>query len=127
MTLDRPILFIASAKPEASLAFYRDVLQLELVADEPWAVVFDVHGTMLRIQKTPSLTPQPHTVLGWHVEDIDSTIRDLTTRGVQMKRYDHMEQDALGVWSSGVAKVAWFEDPDGNVLSLTAWPVGQPG
>jgi hypothetical protein len=60
-------------------------------------------------------------VLGWQVPDIAQAIRDLTSKGVTMTIYEGYGQDALGVWTSpdGKAKVAWFNDPDGNVLSLT--------
>ena len=114
------IAFTATTDAPRALAFYRDVLGLRLVADEPWAIVFDAAGTMLRIQKAPKHTPAPHTALGWKVADIAATMAALRERGVAFERYEWMQQDAAGVWSTpdGV-KIAWFKDPDGNVLSLT--------
>jgi catechol 2,3-dioxygenase-like lactoylglutathione lyase family enzyme len=112
--------FTATTNPEAALAFYRDVLGLRLVADEPFAIVFDAGGTMLRVQKTEQHTSAPHTLLGWQVEDMEATVRGLAERGVVFSLYDGMGQDADGIWTApGGAKIAWFRDPDGNTLSLT--------
>jgi len=96
------------------------VLGLTLVADEPWALVFDAHGAMLRIQKTPELVPAKHTVLGWRVPDIEETMIGLAAKGVRFERYSFLPQDELGVWTTpDGTRVAWFKDPDGNTLSLT--------
>jgi catechol 2,3-dioxygenase-like lactoylglutathione lyase family enzyme len=102
-------------------AFFRDVLGFRLVSDDQFAAVFDVNGTPMRVTEIKGHTPTAHTVLGWNVPDIAAAIRTLTSRGVAMKVYEGFGQDALGVWSApgGGAKVAWFDDPDGNVLSLT--------
>jgi hypothetical protein len=99
------------------------VLGLALVADEPFALVFDLAGTMLRIAKVEQLVPQPHTVLGWIVEDISTAVAGLRAQGVEPARYPGMEQDELGIWRSpGGALLTWFRDPDGNTLSLTQLP-----
>lgn len=119
MLADRPIMaFVATQDPERAKPFYRDVLGLKLVADEAFALVFDAHGTTLRVQKAGPFTPPPFTVLGWEVTDIRATLRALHERGVETNRYPHMEQDELGVWDAGPALIAWFKDPDGNTLSL---------
>jgi catechol 2,3-dioxygenase-like lactoylglutathione lyase family enzyme len=116
----KPIAFVATAAPAGAVAFYRDVLGLKLVEDSPFALVFDLAGTMLRIQKVETLSPLPYTALGWHVEDIAAVTQALTQRGVRFERYPRLEQDARGIWTSpSGAKVAWFKDPDGNGLSLT--------
>jgi catechol 2,3-dioxygenase-like lactoylglutathione lyase family enzyme len=116
----RPVAFVATADPGRALAFYRDVLGLDLVADEPFALVFDLAGTTLRIAKVERLDPQPHAVLGWVVADLRATLAALCAHGVEARRYGGMEQDEAGVWRSpGGALVAWFSDPDGNTLSLT--------
>jgi predicted enzyme related to lactoylglutathione lyase len=121
MLNDREIIaFAATTDPGRALPFYRDVLGLRVVADEPWAIVFDAHGTMLRLQKSPQHAPAQHTLLGWRVDDIAATIRALIQRGVQFERYDLMPQDDDGVWTTpDGTKIAWFKDPDGNLLSLT--------
>jgi hypothetical protein len=62
----------------------------------------------------------PYTVLGWQVPDILAAVGELEARGVPLLRYDGIAQDELGIWTSPTgARVAWFEDPDGNVLSVT--------
>jgi catechol 2,3-dioxygenase-like lactoylglutathione lyase family enzyme len=112
--------FVATTRPDRARHFYADVLGLRLVADERWALVFDAHGAMLRIQKTPELAPAKHTVLGWRVTEIESTMAGLVDKGVQFERYSFLPQDELGIWTTpDGTKVAWFKDPDGNTLSLT--------
>jgi catechol 2,3-dioxygenase-like lactoylglutathione lyase family enzyme len=112
--------FVATTHPERARQFYAETLGLRLVADEPWALVFDAHGAMLRVQKTGELTPAKHTVLGWRVTDIESTMAELAAKGVHFERYSFLPQDDLGVWTTpDGTKVAWFKDPDSNTLSLT--------
>ena len=114
------IAFVSTAQPEAARLFYGDVLGLPLVADEPVALVFDAHGTMLRVAKVPAVTPARSTVLGWKVSDIESVVDILAGRGVAFARFPGFDQDERGIWTSpATAKVAWFADPDGNTLSLT--------
>ena len=94
-----------------------------MIEEDPYAVALDVNGTMLRVTAVPKHTPASHTVCGWRVDDIAAAAQDLTERGVSFVRYDGMEQDELGVWAApSGAKVAWFSDADGNVLSLTQFP-----
>jgi catechol 2,3-dioxygenase-like lactoylglutathione lyase family enzyme len=101
-------------------AFYDGVLGLTLTGDTPIAVVFDANGTTLRVTLVEGHAPLAGTTLGWEVDDIAASIRELTARGVEFTRYDGMEQDEVGVWSApGGDQVAWFSDPDGNTLSLT--------
>ena len=119
----RLVAFVPITQPARALAFYRDVLGLELVEETPFAVVLDAGGTTLRLTPVDDLRPQPFTVLGWTVDDMTGTIRDLAARGVVTTRYDGMEQDADGVWTTPAgARIAWFTDPDGNTLSLTQLP-----
>ena len=76
---------------------------------------------MLRVTRTERLVPQPFTVLGWRVEDATAAVQELARRGVSFERYPRLEQDDLGVWTSpSGARVAWFKDPDGNLLSVTS-------
>lgn len=117
------ISFVATANAERAKAFYRDVLGLKLVSDGPFALVFDAHGTPLHVQKVPQHVALPYTALGWNVTEIAATVDGLVARGVTFERYPHFQQDARGVWAApGGAQVAWFKDPDGNLLSLTALP-----
>ena len=79
---------------------------------------------MVRIQKVETVTPAAYTVLGWHVADVAATIRSLRVKGARLERYGGLEQDDLGVWTSPSGpRIAWFKDPDGNVLSLTQFDV----
>jgi catechol 2,3-dioxygenase-like lactoylglutathione lyase family enzyme len=120
LTKSKPICFAATTQPEVATKFYRDVLGLKLVQDTPFALVFDAHGTMLRVQKVQSVTPAGYTVLGWEVDDIGASAGGLTKKGVCFERYEGLPQDASGVWTTpDGSKVAWFKDPDGNTLSLT--------
>ena len=91
-----------------------------LVSEDAFALVFDAGGTMLRVATVRHLQPAGYTVLGWIVPNIRRAVNDLRARGITFKRYERLEQDELGIWTdpSG-ASVAWFEDPDGNTLSLT--------
>jgi catechol 2,3-dioxygenase-like lactoylglutathione lyase family enzyme len=118
--LDHPVLFLATANAERARVFYERVLGLAFVADEPPALVFRVGPSMLRIQKVEQVHAAPYTALGWEVSNIRQTVRDLRAAGVVFQRYDGMNQDADAIWlAPSGASVAWFRDPDGNVLSLT--------
>jgi catechol 2,3-dioxygenase-like lactoylglutathione lyase family enzyme len=114
------IAFVASADLGQARAFYEQVLGLRLTEQTDFACVFDGNGTMLRVTAVAEVARPGYTVLGWRVADIAATVRALTERGVLFLRYDGMGQDEDGVWTTpGGDKVAWFADPDGNVLSLT--------
>ena len=117
------VCFSATTNAEASRVFYESVLGLPLLEDTPFALVFEVNRTMLRIQKVREMTPARHTALGWEVSDIRSEIDQLTSKGIRFERYESLPQDDRGIWHSpSGAKVAWFKDSDGNILSLTQWP-----
>jgi catechol 2,3-dioxygenase-like lactoylglutathione lyase family enzyme len=123
MHLDHPVLFLATAKAERSRAFYERVLGLAFVADEPPALVFQAGDSMLRIQKVDRVHTAPYTALGWAVSDIRRTVHNLRAAGVVFQRYEGMDQDDDGIWPApSGALVAWFQDPDGHVLSLTQFP-----
>jgi catechol 2,3-dioxygenase-like lactoylglutathione lyase family enzyme len=112
--------FAPTTDAARAVAFYRDTLGLTLISQDAFAAAFDVRGIMLRVTNVPEpLTPQPFTVLGWKVPDIVAAVTKLTGAGVTFERY-MPAQDELGIWTApGGAKVAWFKDPDGNILSLT--------
>lgn len=114
------VAFVATADADRARRFYEGVLGLTLREDSPFALVFEANGVVLRVQKVPSITPAPYTALGWTVTDIRQSMTGLVRRGVVFERYAGLAQDELGIWSSpGGAQVAWFRDPDGNILSLT--------
>ena len=111
--------FVATRNPASARKFYEDTLGLAFVSDDPFAVVFDANGTMVRVQKVSEFLPAHHTVLGWEVPDIRAEVAELTKRGVRFGRFDALAQDELGIWTSpSGGKVAWFKDPDRNTLSL---------
>jgi len=117
-----PITFIITADRTKATAFYADVVGLRVMGKDDHAVTFDAgNRTPMRLTEVPGFKGVGHTVLGWHVADIAATVRALIARGAKFNVYDGFGQDADGVWVSpgGGAKVAWFNDPDGNVLSLT--------
>jgi catechol 2,3-dioxygenase-like lactoylglutathione lyase family enzyme len=114
------VAFVATAAPAKAKKFYRDTLGLRLVDENPFALVFDAHGTMLRVTQVEKVVVAGYTVLGWQVPDIADMVMRLKKAGVRFQRYDGMGQDRLGIWQSpSGAKVAWFTDPDGNTLSVT--------
>ena len=114
------VAFVATADGARARRFYEEVLGLRLVEETPFALVFHSAGTTLRVTFVERVGPAPHTVLGWTVEDIHATMAGLAARGVAFERYPGLDQDEAGVWRSpSGARVAWFKDPDGNVLSLT--------
>jgi len=118
--MDKIICFIATKQPAAAREFYESTLGLKFVSDDPFAIVFDADGTMLRVQKVPELNPAKHTVAGWAMADISARMKELIAKGVRFERFPGMPQDELGAWKSPAgATVAWFKDPDGNTLSLT--------
>ena len=120
MDQSKIISFVATQNAVAARKFYVETLGLRLVSDDPFAMVFAVNGTMLRVQKVRELVPAKHTVLGWAVADIGTKTRELAKRGVRFERFDGLAQDESGIWAApSGAKVAWFKDPDGNILSLT--------
>ena len=116
------VAFVPTIDPARARAFYEDVLGLRLVEDaKPFALVFDANGTMLRVATVRELQPDPFTVLGWDVASIETTVTQLTAAGIEFMRFPGMnDTNLLGIWTApSGARVAWFKDPDGNVLSVT--------
>jgi len=112
--------FVPTIKPEEAKSFYKDVLGLKLLSQDDYALEFEANGTLLRVTIVQELKPQAFTVLGWNVDDIVSIIKSLNDKNIFCEKYDFFEQNDLGIWTSpNGSKVAWFKDPDGNVLSLT--------
>lgn len=115
--------FLPTMKPSASKHFYSRKLGLKLISEDNYALEFSGHGSTLRITTVTQFNPQPFTVLGFRIEDVVSYVRHLNKKGVTFERFDALDQDELGIWTSpGNAKVAWFKDPDENLISLTQMP-----
>ena len=114
------IAFVTVTDATRARRFYGELLGLVLVAETPFALEFDCAGTMLRIALANHVTPAPYTVLGWQVGDIAATLSALASAGIQPEIFEGFHQSPEGVWQSpSGAKVAWFKDPDGNLLSVT--------
>lgn len=123
LSSQRVVAFVSTTNPDRARPFFRDTLGLKLVAEDGFALVFDSNGTMLRVSIVRELTPAQFTVLGWEVDDMDTALEALLKAGVTFERYGFPGQDERGVWTApGGTKVAWFKDPDGNILSLSQHP-----
>jgi len=120
---DRPLMaFIPVGDLATARSFYGDVLGLGVTEENPYAVVLDAGGAMLRLAQVDDLRAQPFTIAGWQVPDLELSIDGLQRRGVSFIRYEGMDQDARGIWTTpGGDRIAWFHDPDGNTLSLTCF------
>jgi catechol 2,3-dioxygenase-like lactoylglutathione lyase family enzyme len=111
--------FVATTNAARSKAFYQGTLGLRLLSDHQFALAFDSNGIQLRVQKVEKVQPPPFTVLGWEVANIRQTVTGLTKAGVVFERYEFLAQDDLGIWKApSGTNVAWFKDPDANLLSL---------
>jgi catechol 2,3-dioxygenase-like lactoylglutathione lyase family enzyme len=121
-TLTRMVGFVTTTNPEEAKSFYGGKLGFRFMGDDDFALVFDANGTMLRVGKGRSHTPAQGTILGWQVNDIDAAVDDLVSRGIAFEQFNlaFMKQEPNGVWNApGGDRVAWFKDPDGNVLSIS--------
>ena len=118
--LTKMVGFVITTTPEKAKAFYSGTLGFRFLKDDGFALVFDANGTMLRAAKLKEFTPAQYTVLGWEVDDIAAAVAALKAKGVTFERYPGLPQDEDAICTFGKeARVAWFKDPDGNVLSLS--------
>lgn len=117
----KPTVFLATSDAESARNFYEGKLGLSLTSDDAFALVYQLTGTELRLSKVPNHTPLPFTVLDWQVPDIMAAHGTLSERGVEFAIFEGMGQDDNGIWASpdGGARILWFKDPDGNVLSVS--------
>jgi catechol 2,3-dioxygenase-like lactoylglutathione lyase family enzyme len=114
------IAFVPTRDSEKARAFYEGVLGLRFVKDDGFALVLDANGIMVRVAKAPEFKPLPFTILGWQVSGIDKVVQALRNKGVQFEIFGFFKQDKLGIWTAPSGdKVAWFKDPDGNMLSVS--------
>jgi catechol 2,3-dioxygenase-like lactoylglutathione lyase family enzyme len=117
--------FLVTTDTEAAHKFYTQVLGFRLLTDDSFALAFDANGAMLRVGKAKRFTPAPNTVLGWEVENISAAVSELEVRGVTFERYAAMKSDEQGIFAfPNGDKVAWFKDPEGNVLSISQHVMG---
>lgn len=119
---DKPIVALVPIRDfEKSRAFYEGALGLRFLKNDGFAMVMEANGVKVRVTKVPAdFKPQGFTILGWEVAAIETVVKGLQARGIQFERFGFFEQDALGIWTAPSGdKVAWFKDPDGNVLSVS--------
>lgn len=110
---------IGTTKPEVAKSFYEGVLGLKFVADDTFALVFEGKNARVRVSRVPAIAPAQYAVLAFNVTDIEKTVDELTAKGVMFARYPFFVQDARGIWTApDGTKVAWFPDPDLNLLSV---------
>jgi catechol 2,3-dioxygenase-like lactoylglutathione lyase family enzyme len=112
---------VPTRDPERARAFYEGVLGLRFIKDDGFALVLEAHGIMVRVAKTPAdFKPAQFTILGWEVPNIEEMVHGLRERGVHFEIFGFFKQDELGIWTAPTGdKVAWFKDPDGNILSVS--------
>ena len=119
------VAFGATVDATRARAFYSGVLGLTVRYEDDFAVSLDCQGTELRLQKVERFAPQPFTTLGWQVDSVADLVDRLRHCGVTFERYPWLDQDESGVWHApSGARVAWFKDPDGNLLSVAEYAVG---
>jgi catechol 2,3-dioxygenase-like lactoylglutathione lyase family enzyme len=110
---------VGTIKPEAAKAFYADTLGLKFISDDGYALVFEGKNAHVRVSRVPGVTPAAYAVLAFSVEDIEKAVDGLAAKGVVFARFGFFVQDARGIWTApDGTKVAWFHDPDLNLLSL---------
>lgn len=110
---------VGTMKPDAAKAFYADTLGLKFVADDGYALVFEGRNARVRVSRVPGVVPAQYAVLAFAVEDIEKTVDGLAAKGVAFARFGFFVQDERGVWTApDGTKVAWFHDPDLNLLSI---------
>jgi catechol 2,3-dioxygenase-like lactoylglutathione lyase family enzyme len=117
----KPVAIICTRDRARAAIFYRDTLGLRMKLEDDYAVVFEVGGVDLRVSTVADFTPHEHTVLGFRVPDVAAAVKALREKGVTCNIYKGFNQDELGIFSppNSALRVAWFNDPDGNVLSVT--------
>jgi catechol 2,3-dioxygenase-like lactoylglutathione lyase family enzyme len=115
--------FLGSTDLVRARSFFEGILGLEVLLLDSFALVLKTPSGSLRVTQVQELVAAPYTVLGWDVADVRATVAGLAEQGVQFQLYPGMGQDALGVWTApSGSRIAWFKDPDGNVLSVAQHP-----
>lgn len=119
------VAFAATTNSVRATHFYGTVLGLAVRSEDVFAISLDAGDVELRLQKVEGFTPQPFTALGWEVADVADVLARLAAEGVVAERYAWLDQDGAGIWCApGGARVAWFKDPDGNLLSVSQYASG---
>lgn len=114
------VAFLATSDSKRTRAFYEGVLGLSFVLEHEHLITFQSGHARVALQKMAApVEPRQGTSMGWTVGDVRASVADLSARGVVFERFPRMSQDEAGIWSPEPGRgVAWFKDPDGNLLSL---------
>jgi catechol 2,3-dioxygenase-like lactoylglutathione lyase family enzyme len=106
---------------EVAERFYEGILQLERLGGMPGAAsVYQSGGSKICVYGSEFAGTNKGTAALWEVNDVEGTVTELRAKGVTFEHYDKMpgitRKGDLHV--AGDMKVAWFKDPDGNILSI---------
>lgn len=104
--------------------FYGEALGLDVAVldEENGVMALKLTGGDVFVYRKPDFVPATYTILNFEVDDIDSAVDDLASRGVSFERYDGFEQDDKGIARGPGPMIAWFKDPAGNILSVLQQP-----
>ena len=120
LSTEKLVAFVSTTNADHARAFYRDKLGLRLVSEDNFALVFDSGGAPLRVSLAQEVIPGKYTVLGWDVKDLRASVLNLKKAGIACEIFGFFKQDDLGIWTAPNGdQVAWFKDPDGNMLSVS--------
>jgi catechol 2,3-dioxygenase-like lactoylglutathione lyase family enzyme len=120
IALGKMVGFVPTKDYDKARAFYEENLGFEFISLDQYALVMSVGGHKIRIARVPNFTPLQGTILGWEVENIETIVRWLRDNGVVLEKYPFVQDRELGIWTTPTGdKVAWFKDPDGNILSVS--------
>jgi catechol 2,3-dioxygenase-like lactoylglutathione lyase family enzyme len=102
--------------------FYEGTLGLSRAgADNHEAIAYESGDTTINVYRSSFAGTNKATALTWAVHDVDDVVRTLKTKGVTFEHYDLPDTTREGdVHVSGDIRVAWFKDPDGNILNLAS-------
>jgi len=120
LALGKMVGFVPTTDYDKSRAFYEGKLGFDFVSLDQYALVMNAGGQKIRIAKVPNFTPLQGTILGWEVQDIQAVATWLRDRGLTLEKYPFAQDRELGIWTAPSGdKVAWFKDPDGNILGIS--------
>jgi catechol 2,3-dioxygenase-like lactoylglutathione lyase family enzyme len=110
---------IAVKNVNTARKFYEGTLGLEPVHDMDEAVTYKSGNSSVLVYESQYAGTNEATAVTWMVDDLERVVRSLTEKGVRFEHYDLPDTTRQGdVHVSGDVKVAWFKDPDGNIISL---------